>query len=167
MIIAVGAAAGKGGRRGLAVNGDNGYIVVITDHENRMPDAKRSWVGSPIVAGIVGVFAGGVVVMLLEAAGHRVFGTADPADLSSVTTPMFASVLVAWVAGAGTAAAVATIWARTASTLPGLIAGLVLLAGSVANLVAFPHPVWMAAGALVLMPLAAFAAARGLASRAR
>lgn len=130
-----------------------------------MSEHKRTWVTSPVVGTIIGVFAGGIVVMLLEAAGHRLFGTADPADLSSVTTPMFAAVLVAWVAGATAAAAVATLWARTASPWPGLVAGLVLLAGSVANLVAFPHPVWMAVGAVVLMPAGALLAARATAAR--
>ena len=84
----------------------------------------------------------------------------DPGDLSSVTTPMFLSVLVAWVLGSAVAGAVATRWSDARSALPGAIAGAVLLAGAVSNLFVIPHPIWMAVGAVVLMPLAAYMAAR-------
>jgi hypothetical protein len=120
----------------------------------------RTWYSSPIVAGIIGVFAGGLAIMLLEAAGHALFGTADPNDLSTITSPMFASVLVAWVVGCYVAGTVATLWTGRSTATPGIIASLVLLGGAVMNLVAFPHPIWMAAAAFVLMPAAAIMAAR-------
>jgi hypothetical protein len=120
----------------------------------------RKWYSSPIVAGIIGVFAGGLAIMLLEAASHAIFGTADPNDLSTITLPMFASVLVAWVVGCYVAGTVATLWTGRSTATPGIIAGLVLLGGAVMNLVAFPHPMWMAVAAFVLMPTTAFVAAR-------
>jgi hypothetical protein len=122
--------------------------------------STRKWYASPIVAGIIGVFAGGIVIVVLEAAGHALLGTADPADPSSITMPMFAAVLVAWVVGCYAAGTVATIWARSSSMTPGIVAGLVLLGGAVMNLVAFPHPMWLVVAAFVLMPAAAFLAAR-------
>jgi hypothetical protein len=112
----------------------------------------RRWVTSPVVGGIVGVFAGGMTIFLLEAAGHRAFGTANPLQGETVTTPMFASVLVAWVVGAWVAGTVAAVWSKTASLVTGAVVGGVLLAGAVTNLVAFPHPVWMMVAAVVLIP---------------
>ena len=72
----------------------------------------------------------------------------------------FASVLVAWVLGAGAAAGVATAWNGGRSPLPGLVAAGLLLAGSGATMFAIPHPVWMVAGALLLMPAAAWLGVR-------
>jgi hypothetical protein len=121
--------------------------------------AQRSWVAHPVVGGIVGIFAGGLTVMLLEALGHAVFGAADPNDLSRITTPMFASVLVAWILGAGVAGYVATYWTGARSIWPGMISALVLFAGSVATLFAIPHPVWMTVATIALMPAAGWLAA--------
>jgi hypothetical protein len=67
---------------------------------------------------------------------------------------MFVSVLVAWVVGAWVAGTVAAVWSKAASLVTGAVAGGVLLAGAVANLVAFPHPVWMMVAAVVLIPAA-------------
>lgn len=120
----------------------------------------RGWIRSSGVGVVIGVLAGGLVVFLVEGFGHRLFGIADPDDLSSVTTPMFVSVLIAWVLGSAVAGAVATRWSDARTPLPGAIAGAVLLAGAVSNLFVIPHPVWMAVGAVVLMPLAAYVAAR-------
>lgn len=122
--------------------------------------SESSWLRSPVVGGFVGVVAGGVTVYLIESLGHALFGVGDPSDLSTITTPMFASVLVAWIVGAAVAAAVATWWTRSSRVTVGVVAGLVLLAASAANLFAFEHPTWMAIGAVVLMPLAALMGAR-------
>ena len=118
--------------------------------------AQRSWLTHPLVGGLVGVFAGGMTVMLLEALGHAMFGTADPADLSTISTPMLASVLVAWIGGAAVAGLVATQWTGRRSVWPGTISGLILFAGSVATLFAIPHPVWMAVATVALMPASAW-----------
>lgn len=122
--------------------------------------AKTGWTRSPLVGVLVGAFAGGLAVYLVEWIGHAVFGTADPSDLSSVTTEMFAAVLVAWIVGAAVAGGVATRWTRARPPGAGLAAGGLLLLGTIANLLAFPHPAWVAVAALVLMPLAALVAAR-------
>ncbi|NUQ12276.1 MAG: hypothetical protein HUU26_08120 [Gemmatimonadaceae bacterium] len=121
---------------------------------------RRPWYASPVAGGIVGVFAGGLTIMLLEAAAHQFIGTADPANPSTITTPMFLSVVVAWIAGCFMAGTVATVWSRAQTVLPGVVAGLVLLAGAVMNFVSFPHPAWVMAAAFLLMPAAAWLAAR-------
>jgi hypothetical protein len=119
-----------------------------------------TWSRHPVVAGVIGVFAGALVIALVEWLGHQVLGAADVAQPASITPAMFAAVLVAWVLGAAAAALVATAWAGGRSVVPGLVAAGVLVAGSVATMFAIPHPVWMIAGALVLMPAAAWLAAR-------
>jgi len=103
----------------------------------------------------VGTFAGGLTVLLGESAGHALFGTVEPGDLASVTGPMFASVLVAWVLGSVVGGVVATVWTRARSYIPGVVVGLVLLAGAMSNMFVIPHPWWMMIGAVVLMPGAA------------
>lgn len=125
---------------------------------------SRSWVRSSVVGVVVGVLAGGLTVFLIEALGHALLGTADPTDLTTVTTPMFLAVLVAWIFGCAVGGAVATYWGRSSTVRAGGIVGLVLLAGAVANMFAFPHPIWMMLGAVILMPLAALGAARSVAA---
>ncbi len=120
----------------------------------------RRWFAHPVVGGVIGVFAGGLSILLVEAAAHALIGTANLADVSTITVPMFASVLVAWVIGAGVAGLVATTWSGARSLLPGTIGGLVLLAGAGTMMMAFPHPAWVVVGAITLMPAAAWWAAR-------
>lgn len=119
-----------------------------------------SWTRHPVIAGVIGVLAGALVIALVEWLGHQWLGKADLARPATISAPMFASVLVAWVLGAGTAALVATAWGGGRSQVPGLVAAGVLVAGSVATMFTIPHPAWMVAGALVLMPAAAWLGAR-------
>ncbi len=126
-----------------------------------------SWTRHPVIAGVVGVLAGGLAIALFEWTGHQVLGTADGMKPSMITTPMFAWVLLAWVLGAGTAALVATAWCGGSSWIPGLVAASVLGAGSAATMLAIAHPGWMVAGAMVLMPAAAWLGARSRMARPR
>ena len=132
-----------------------------------METSGRKWVTSPLMGGIIGSFAGGLTVLVLESAGHRIFGTVDPTDLASVTTPMWVSVLVAWVVGSWVGGAVATAWSKTTTLVVGTVVGLVLLAGAMSNMFVIPHPVWMMVLAVVLMPGAAILAAKGRIARHR
>ena len=126
-----------------------------------------SWTRHPVLAGVVGVLAGALAIALTEWLVHQWLGPADVAQPGTISTTMFASVLVAWVLGAGTAAIVATAWCGGRSLVPGLAAAGVLLMGSVATMFAIPHPGWMIAGSLVLMPAAAWLGARSRAVRSR
>lgn len=120
----------------------------------------HGWVRSPVLGGVLGAFAGGLTVLLLESAGHLLVGTGDPTAPGTITFPMFLSVLVAWIAGCWIGAAVATYWSRGRSLVPGIVVGLLLVGGAASNMIAFPHPVWMMVAAFVLMPLATFLGAR-------
>jgi hypothetical protein len=128
---------------------------------------SAAWTRHPVIAGLIGVFAGALAITLTEWLAHQWLGQADMAKPATITTPMFVSVLVAWVLGAGTAAWVATAWCAGRSVWPGLVAAGVLAAGSVATMFVIPHPGWMIAGALVLMPAAAWLGARSRALRVR
>ena len=120
------------------------------------------WINHPVVAGIVGVFAGGLAIAVIEWLGHQWLGPVQPGSGAVISDAMFGTVLVAWIVGAGTAGAVATLWSGRRTALPGAIGGLVLLAGSVATMFAFPHPGWVIVAAPVLMPAAAWFCARAL-----
>ena len=130
---------------------------------------SATWTRHPVIAGITGVLAGALVIALVEWLAHQWLGQADGAlpATAAISAPMFAAVLLAWVLGAAAAAWVATTWGAGRSIAPGLVAAGVLLAGSVATMLAIPHPVWMIAGALVLMPAAAWLGARRGVVRAR
>lgn len=119
-----------------------------------------SWTRHPIIAGMTGVLAGALAIAVTEWLAHQWLGKADLAKPATVTTTMFATVLAAWVLGAGTAALVATAWSGGRSLVPGLVAAGFLVAGSVATMFAIPHPGWMVVGALLLMPAAAWLGAR-------
>jgi hypothetical protein len=118
------------------------------------------WTRHPALGGLIGVFAGALVIALVEFSAHRVVGTADVRQPGTITTPMFASVLVAWLAGAATAGLVATRWSGARSRWPGLLAAGVLLAGSVATMLAIPHPGWVMTAAVLGMPAAAWLTTR-------
>lgn len=119
-----------------------------------------SWTRHPVLAGVIGVLAGALVIALVEWVAHQALGAADVRTPATITTPMFLSVLVAWVAGAGTAALVGTAWCGGRTRVPGLVAAGLLFAGSVATMFTIPHPLWMIAGAVLLMPAAAWLGAR-------
>jgi len=69
-------------------------------------------------------------------------------------------VLAAWAVGSFGGAAMAAFIARRAPIMHGLIVGGILLAAGVANLVAFPHPLWFTiVGVLEFLPMAWLGAA--------
>lgn len=115
-----------------------------------------SWTRHPVIAGITGVLAGALVILLIEWLAQQGLGRADLAGPTPISDAKLAAVLLAWVLGAGTAALVATGWQGGRTRVPGIVAAGVLMVGSVATLFALPHPAWMWAGALLLMPAAAW-----------
>ncbi len=123
------------------------------------------WTRHPVLAGLVGVLAGGLAIALTEWLAKQLLGAPELSRPGGVSAGHFAAVLVAWVLGAGTAALVATAWCGGRSLVPGFVAAGVLLAGSVATMAAFPHPVWMMVGAPLLMPAAAWLGGRSRLAR--
>lgn len=100
---------------------------------------------------LAGVAAAVLVIMGIEAIGHRVTGA--PADPAQATPAMMAWVLIAWTIGTAVGALVGVIIARWsgAAWFP---AALVLF-GVVMTALAIPSPWWLTVGGVVLPLLAA------------
>lgn len=111
-----------------------------------------------VLAPVAGVVVGAAVVALVEAAGRSFYPTptvvpAEQGQLVVGALPLgaLAAVVVAWGLGAMAGSFVAALIARRHARRAALIAGGVLLASTVANLVMIPHPIWMMlAGPLVV-----------------
>jgi hypothetical protein len=110
-----------------------------------------------VIAVVVGVLAGVVIVILVEAVGHLLFpppqgvNIKDPAALGAKL-----SVLLAWVLGVFGGSIIASVIGRRWAPVPGLVA-LTLLAFSIETMLSIPHPLWMWIGVVV----GAFAGAFG------
>ena len=100
---------------------------------------------------LAGVAAAVLVIMGIEAIGHRVTGA--PADPAQATPAMMAWVLIAWTIGTAVGALVGMTIARWsgAAWFP---AALVLF-GVVMTALAIPSPWWLTVGGVVLPLLAA------------
>jgi hypothetical protein len=123
-----------------------------------------------VLAVVAGVIVAGLFIVGIETIGHRLYPPPAELDLKnpealrdmvrSMPLAAIGSVLLAWVigalAGAWVAARIAMQW-RVGHA--GVI-GAVILAGAAANMLMIPHPAWMWVGALVLIPLAAYAGGR-------
>jgi hypothetical protein len=80
------------------------------------------------------------------------------AAISALPATAFVAVLAAWGLGALAGAYAATRIGRHAGS--GYLIGVLIGAGAVANLLMIPHPVWMWAGAAIVVPLATLAGVR-------
>ena len=117
-----------------------------------------------ILAVIAGLAVAFLVIVVAELIGHAIYplppGTdpRDPASMKSVMASLplgaLVGVVLGWVLGALAGGFVAAKIARSGAPLPGLGVGIVLLLASVLNMVVLPHPVWMWAAALILIPTA-------------
>ena len=100
---------------------------------------------------LAGVMVAVLVIMAIEAVGHRVTGA--PADPAQATPAMMAWVLVAWTVGTAIGALVGVTIGRWsgAAWFP---AALVVV-GVVMTALAIPSPWWLTVGGLALPLLAA------------
>lgn len=123
-----------------------------------------------ILAVLAGLVVAGVVMMLLEAAGHQVFPPPpgmDPADPESVKSAMpnisagaLWAVLIAWALGTLAGGWVAARIAVRSHLLHALIVGGIMLIGGVVNMAMIPHPIWFwIVGVIIFLP-SAYAGAR-------
>ena len=120
-----------------------------------------------ILSVIAGIVAGGVVVALVEGAGHMVFPPPEGVDLKDPEAlktimhdiPVAAkiAVLVAWCLGVFAGGSVAKLIGKSGSTSVWAVA-VVFAIFTIANLFMIPHPGWMIAGAFVAIILGAIAA---------
>lgn len=117
-----------------------------------------------------GVVVAVVVVIVMDALVGTLYPLPPGTDLNdqhsmrsalaAMPTLAFVLLLTGWVLAAGAGADLATRLATRSAALHGfIVAGFVLVA-TVGNLAAIPHPVWLWPAAIVLIPLAGWAATR-------
>lgn len=124
-----------------------------------MPPVLRS-----VLAVLAGIAAGVIVVAVVDTLVFRLYplpagtDTSDPAALRDAVATMplqaFVLLLAGWVLAALASSWVAARLATRRLVLHGAIGGGLLLAATLANLAAVPHPTWMWAAAVVLLPVA-------------
>lgn len=121
-----------------------------------------------IVLGIIiGVIAGGVVIAVVETAGHMLFPPPEGVDLKNpdnvktimqdIPVAAKAAVLVAWGLGVFAGGVVARLVSQRAAYTAWIVAAI-LFAGAVSTMVMIPHPIWMMIGAVIVTLAGAFAA---------
>jgi len=133
---------------------------------------------SPLLRGVLAVLAGAaaaiVVVSLFDLVVGRIYplpaGT-DLRDAESMTAAIAAMpatalvlLLAGWALAAGAGAFVGVRLTAGRSMIVGLIVTALFLLATISNLAAIPHPGWMWAGAIVLVPLVGWLGARAGAS---
>jgi len=123
-----------------------------------------------LVLGILaGVVAGFVTVFLIEAISGKLYpmpAGLDPTNaegmkawIAGLPAGAFALVLTAMTLGALDAAAVAAVIAGR-RRMAGWIAGGFIVAATIFNVIAIPHPVWFAVASVVLAMTGAWLGAR-------
>ena len=120
-----------------------------------------------LIAGLAVAF---LVIVVVEMILHVVYplpeevNVHDPQSLKTAMAALpvgaLAGVVVGWVLGTLLGSFTAAKVAKGGALLPGLGVGIVLLVGSVMNMAVLPHPVWVWACALILIPTAAVVGTR-------
>lgn len=120
-----------------------------------------------ILGAILGVFAAGIVVAIVEAIGHKIFpppedvNFKDPESVKEIMhqIPFMAkiSVLFAWGVGVFTGGALA-IWIASGTIWPAYVVAAAMLAAGFATMAKIPHPSWMIVGAVIVTVLAGWSA---------
>lgn len=128
----------------------------------------------PMVRSIVVVLAGLVASILVVSGTDAIVSSLYPlppgTDMTdrealgqaaaALPVSAFVILLVGWSLASLAGAFVAARWAGRAPVTHGWVVALILLAATVANLVAIPHPIWMWPAALILIPLAGWMGVR-------
>lgn len=123
---------------------------------------------------LAGVVAAVLIVTLMDWVVASIYPFPAGTDLKNpesfrqavagLPTAAFLLLVVGWALAAGGGSYLAARLATHARVIHGLIVALFVLVATVANLAKIPHPTWMWPAAIVLIPLAGWAAA-GLAAR--
>lgn len=122
-----------------------------------------------MILGIVaGVVVGGLVVFLVESAGHAMFPPPVGTDLSnpeamktliaSLPAGAIVMLLLGWFLGALAGAVTAKVIAKR--EMAAWIVGVIFVALTASNFIYIPHPVWMMAAGVALPLLAAWIVTR-------
>lgn len=104
------------------------------------------------LAVVLGVVAAVIVIIAIEALGHVIYPPPENLDVASRETmeayieslPIVAQlfVMIAWVAATLVGGLLACFIARQSPLIYASIVGVLVLVGTVINLVAIPHPPW-------------------------
>ena len=119
---------------------------------------------------LAGVIAAVLVVVLMDAVVGRIYplpagtdlGNAESMRQAIAALPAAAFLLLAigWALAAGAGSYIAARLATHASAIHGLIVALFVLVATISNLARIPHPVWLWPAAIILIPVAGWAATR-------
>jgi len=119
---------------------------------------------------LAGVVAAVLVVTLMDWVVAGIYPFPAGTDLKNpesfrqavagLPTDAFLLLVVGWALAAGVGSYLAARLATHARVIHGLIVALFVLVATLANLAKIPHPTWMWPAAIVLIPLAGWAAAR-------
>jgi hypothetical protein len=121
-----------------------------------------------IAAVILGVVLGLIVIVAFEIVGQVVYPypvDIDPKDQEALkaafaNAPPLAllPVLLGWIVGTFSAAALAALIAQRAPVVHGVIIGILFMLATVLNLTLLPHPLWFWASLVVFLPAGYFGA---------
>ncbi len=122
------------------------------------------------IAALLGIVVAFASVGIIETLGHTVFPLPPGLDVTkpeqlraymqSIPSGALLFVLAAWVIAAFAGTAVACAIAKAHELRYAALVGGLILAATIANLVAIPHPGWMSVAAVIGIPMAAFLAGR-------
>jgi sorbitol-specific phosphotransferase system component IIBC len=119
---------------------------------------------------LAGVIAAVLVVVLMDAVVGRIYPLPAGTDLSNpesmrqaiaaLPAAAFLLLAVGWALAAGVGSYIAARLATHASAIHGLIVALFVLVATISNLARIPHPLWLWPAAIILIPVAGWAATR-------
>jgi hypothetical protein len=117
-----------------------------------------------IIGVIVGIFCGGIVVLLLELPGmflhppppgiELLNSDALRAHINSTPTALKIMVIVAWAVGPFVGALIASWIAGRVRRVHSISIGIVFTVLVLLNLISLPHPIWMWMGLVAPLPMA-------------
>lgn len=113
-----------------------------------------------ILSIVLGLVTAVVVIMLVEGIGHKMFPV-SPIDMNNpealktfmenLPTGAIAMVLVAWAIGSFAGGVIASLIDKVNAFRNSVVIGVVILILSIINLITIPSPIWMWAGAIILI----------------
>ena len=119
---------------------------------------------------LAGVIAAVLVVVLMDAVVGRIYPLPAGTDLdnpesmrqaiAALPAAAFLLLAIGWALAAGAGSYIAARLATHASAIHGLIVALFVLVATISNLARIPHPVWLWPAAIILIPVAGWAATR-------
>jgi hypothetical protein len=119
---------------------------------------------------LAGVVAAVIVVILMDSVVARIYPLPAGTDLGnpeslrqaigSLPSRAFVLLAVGWALAAAVGSYIAARLAAYARPTHGMIVALFVLVATISNLARIPHPMWMWAAAIILIPLAGWAATK-------